>query len=118
VNLDGTLAMVAETSLPVQWLPDGPVGARLKSLRIRLPITGTLEKPKVGHPDPREMNLEGLGEAAQEVLGRLLDSEEERPLSKLLRGLQEGNGSEASSEPRGGILDRILRRRSRSVEPQ
>jgi translocation and assembly module TamB len=87
VGLDETLQVTAELPIPPKWLREGPVGDALKGVVIRLPIGGTLHKPKIDQKaidqafaDVAKKLLDG---GLKNELGRQLDR-----LDRLIPGLQ------------------------------
>lgn len=94
--IDHTLDMLVQMTFPLSWLPNGPIGQRLKGTTVRIPIRGTFDKPKLEMPDVEGMNLQGLANG-------------NGPLSNLLDRFESG---EPLIQPRdGGLLDRIRDRR-------
>lgn len=74
VGMDSTLDLVATLPPFGEWLGDGPIGQAMRSQRLTLPVSGTLEDPKV--------SLEGH----QQIIGSLIDQvipgiNENQPLS-------------------------------------
>ncbi|QGJ71689.1 Hypothetical protein PBC10988_33960 [Planctomycetales bacterium 10988] len=70
---DDRLDMVAYMTPPVDWLPNGPLGNSLKSMRITIPIQGTLDDPVIGKPNMGDLPIENLGDTAEDILGQILD---------------------------------------------
>jgi len=85
VGFDESLAMTAEIRLPDRWLGEGPLAEMLKSQPLKLPISGTLKKPKVDMPEFRQLNREALGNTARD----LLRSGVRRELNRLLKPKEE-----------------------------
>lgn len=81
VGLDESLAMMAEISLPQNWLGDGPLATLLKSRSLQLPIGGTLKKPTVDLNQLRGLGRQTVRETAKEVLGEEL----QRGLNRLFK---------------------------------
>lgn len=96
VGLDRTIDIIAEVTLPFAWLPNGPLGQRLKGTKLRIPVGGTFDEPK-----PGKVEVPGFD------LGQLTQGD--NPLGNLLRNLQDP----AAGRPigQGGILDRLRNRR-------
>lgn len=96
VGIDRTIDVMAEITLPLAWLPNGPLGQRLKGTKLQVPVTGTLDSPKIGKVSSPNFNLGELGQG-------------DGPLGNLLRNLQDP----AAGRPigQGGILDRLRARR-------
>lgn len=89
VGLDETLQLTAEFPIPPKWLRNGNglLGDALKSMVIRVPIAGTLHKPKLDEQaidqafkDVLKKTADGL---LQDGIGRQLDR-----LDRLIPGLQ------------------------------
>jgi hypothetical protein len=80
VGFDESLAMTAEIRLPERWLNKG-ILAELKSQPLKIPIGGTLRKPKVEMPEFRGMTREAMRETAK----GLLRNEVKRGLDRLLK---------------------------------
>ncbi len=57
VGLEGTLDLLADLTLPLSWLPDGPLGRKLKGTRIVIPITGTFHKPSLQIPSAPNLGV-------------------------------------------------------------
>jgi len=74
VGLDGTLDLVAEMPIPPKWLPPGQQSASLSQQVIRLPIGGTLEKPKLDQRALQAVKTQLVHTAADQLLhGKLGD---------------------------------------------
>jgi hypothetical protein len=85
VGFDESLDMTAEIRLPERWLGQGPLAEMLKSQPLKLPIGGTLKKPKVDMPELRSLNREVLRDTAKD----LLRSGVRRELNRLLKPKEE-----------------------------
>jgi hypothetical protein len=81
VGLDGTLAMIAEMPIPQKWLPSSKVGQAMAKQSIRLPIAGTLKKPKVDEATLRRITAQ----IASETAGELLRQQVDKKIDKLIR---------------------------------
>ncbi|HET6882250.1 MAG TPA: hypothetical protein VFI31_18945 [Pirellulales bacterium] len=80
VGLDESLAMVAEISLADKLLAGGPLDGLVPSRPWQVPISGTLQKPKL---DMRE--LSGLGETLRDTAKGLLGDKVESELNRLFK---------------------------------
>ena len=81
VGFDGSLALVAEMPVPPTWLGAGRVSAALAKQTVRLPIGGTLDRPKLDEKALRAASAQFVRDTAGEVLRQELD----RQLEKLIR---------------------------------
>lgn len=97
IGLDHSLDVIAEVALPLSFLPDGPLGQKLKGTRVRMPIQGTLEKPELGN-----VELPDLGGAINLTDG-------DGALANFLRNLQDPGAGRPIGQ--GGIIDRLRNRR-------
>jgi translocation and assembly module TamB len=89
VGLDGSLALVAEMPVPPKWLGNSKLARAAAAQTIRLPIAGTLSKPKLDERALREASARFLRNTAektirQETTGEL-KKEAENGLRKLFR---------------------------------
>jgi hypothetical protein len=64
VGLDQSLALTVEMPIPAKWVAGMPVAASLGDQVLRVPISGTLDRPRV---DPGE-----LAKTSRQLLGHLL----------------------------------------------
>ncbi len=83
VGMDETLNLMAEFSIPDEWLGNTKLLASLKGKSIRIPIGGTLSRP---HPDGRV-----LGELTKQLGGSALEGLFEKQLDGKLDGLFKKN---------------------------
>jgi hypothetical protein len=117
---DGSLAMMAELSLPEQLLAERPVLAALAKGKLRIPITGTLQKPKVdGKALVRSLlngseggGLDSLLKNGQADLGQLVDTirqrrEERRKQQKLDQQSAPSTSPNQNNEPRRPLRNLI-----------
>lgn len=103
VGIDRTIDVMAEVTLSLAFLPNGPLGQRLKGTKLQVPVTGTLDDPKIGKVSSPNFNLGEIGQG-------------DGPLGNLLRNLQDPAGGRPVGQ--GGILDRLRARRGlRGVPP-
>ncbi|MHC4179914.1 MAG: translocation/assembly module TamB domain-containing protein, partial [Planctomycetota bacterium] len=80
VGLDQTLALMAEMPVPPKWLGNNVLGSALRNQTIRLPIGGTLSKPKLNEDELRRISRQFLENAARNVI----EDELNRRLERLL----------------------------------
>jgi hypothetical protein len=81
VGLDGSLALVAEMPVPPKWYGDDRLGQVLAKQTIRLPIGGTLSRPKLDEPALKS----AIGQFARDAARDTLRQELENQLQKLLK---------------------------------
>jgi len=117
---DGTLDMVAELAVPEHLLGDWPALAALAKGKLRIPIRGTLDRPKIdGEALAQSLlqsGLEVLGGAGREEqidLGKLLETVRQRHQERAKR--QKNPSDKPGEEPkrplRGlirGVLDKAI----------
>lgn len=88
VGFDGTLALIAEMTVPPRWVPGGLLKPAIAKQVIQIPIRGTLSHPKMDEAALRThvaKVAENVGkEAAQDLLKKELD----KGLDKLLPKFQ------------------------------
>jgi hypothetical protein len=80
VGLDGTLDLLAEIPVPPKWLGGRSLGQALAKQTIRLPIRGTISKPKI---DQRAVEA-ALAQVVHDSAGDVLRQELDKKLNKLL----------------------------------
>jgi translocation and assembly module TamB len=90
VGLDGSLALTAEMPVPPKWLGNSKIAkAAIGNQTIRLPIGGTLSKPKIDEQALRTASARFVHDAAENVLREETESklkkETENGLRKLFR---------------------------------
>ena len=89
VGLDGSLALVAEMPVPPKWLGSSKLARAVAGQTIRLPIGGTLSKPKIDERALREASAHFARDAAENALRQEVDDklkkEAENGLRKLFR---------------------------------
>lgn len=110
VGLDETLDMVALVTLPTVDEPQRPVGRALSGRQIRVPIRGTLDKPKIF--------ADGI-KASNGPLAELLPTLDEIPWSELIGILRERAGSrrdDAAPRPRRPLQELFDRLRKQDGE--
>jgi hypothetical protein len=84
VGLDGSLALVAEMPVPPKWLGSGKLAEAVGKQTVRLPIGGTLSRPKLDEQALRAASARFARDAAGEAIRHELDSK----LKKVLRPRQ------------------------------
>jgi hypothetical protein len=89
VGLDGSLALVAEMPVPPKWLGSSQLAGALAGQAIRLPIGGTLSRPKIDERALREAGARFARDAVENVMRQEIDDklkkEVDNGLKKLLR---------------------------------
>jgi len=80
VGFDGSLGLVAEMPISPSWVGGDRVGKALEGKRIRVPITGTLESPKL---DRREFQA-AIARFVRDAGGAIIRNELEDRLKKLI----------------------------------
>ncbi len=78
VGLDQTLAVMAEMPVPPKWLGNNVLGSALRNQTIRLPIGGTLSKPKIDQRALDRVSRQFLENAARNVIEDELNKQLER----------------------------------------
>jgi hypothetical protein len=68
VGLDQQLSILAEMPVPPKWIGNNPLGAALQNQTIRLPIGGTLEKPRIDRTKLRELSRQFIRDATRNFL--------------------------------------------------
>jgi hypothetical protein len=84
VGLDGSLDLMAEMPVPPKWLGHGKVAAAVAKQMIRLPIHGTLQKPRLDEQVLRTVSAQFLRETAND----LLRQEADKQLKRMIRPRQ------------------------------
>jgi len=89
VGLDGSLSLIAEMPVPPKWLGNSKVAQAVAGQTIRLPIGGTLSKPKLDQAALRAASAQFVRDATENVIRQELDNtlkkEAENGLKKLFR---------------------------------
>ncbi len=81
VGLDQTLDLVAEMPVPPKWLAAGTLASKaLADQVIRIPLKGTLSKPRLDRREMERLNRQFIKKAA----GNLLEDELKKQLDRLL----------------------------------
>jgi hypothetical protein len=80
VGFDQTMAILVETPVPKRWVGSGDVGRHLQGKTIKIPIGGTLEKPKL---DQKALQKE-IGKGLQKGAADAIEKEIEKQLNKFL----------------------------------
>lgn len=81
VGMDGTVAIMAELPVPPKWIGNNALGDALKNRTLRLPIGGTMERPKIDQQVLAQLTAEFATEGAVDALKGELN----RQLNKLFR---------------------------------
>ncbi len=79
VGLDGTLKLLAEMPVPPRWLPQGRLGTALAKQTVRLPLTGTLDRPRLDQAAVRA----ALADLARQTAGTAIEKEFQDRLKKI-----------------------------------
>jgi hypothetical protein len=82
--MDGSLSLTAELPIPPKWLGTGRVSSALAGKTVRLPIGGTLDRPKLDEQALREASARFARETAGEVIREELGKQLEKRFEKLL----------------------------------
>jgi hypothetical protein len=92
VGLDGSLSLVAEMPVPPKWLGSSKLARAVAGQTIRLPIGGTLSKPKIDERALREASARFARDAGENAIRQEMDGklkkEAENGLKKLFRPRQ------------------------------
>jgi hypothetical protein len=76
VGLDQSLALMTEMSVPPKWLAGVPISDALKNQTVRIPIGGTLDRPKIDEREIARVSAEMLrnvGGTIRNEVSRQLD---------------------------------------------
>ena len=80
---DQSLQLTAELSLPEKWLGSSSIGRSLAGRPIKIPITGTLKRPRLDPSVIQNLGRNAAGGAAQDLLKNNLDRGLNRLLDKI-----------------------------------
>lgn len=80
VGLDRTLDLIAEMPVPPKWIGNNQLGDAIKGQTIRLPIGGTLDRPKINQQALAKANSQFIGNAAGSVIRGELNKQLDRLL--------------------------------------
>ncbi|NQU25721.1 MAG: hypothetical protein HQ567_30910 [Candidatus Nealsonbacteria bacterium] len=83
VGLDQTVQVMAEMPIPPKWIGAGPLGSALKDKRIRLPIGGTLDKPKIDQKVYRQLRDKFVTETIRDTTRGVIENEVGKQLERL-----------------------------------
>ena len=83
VGLDQTVEVMAEMPIPSKWIGSGPLGSALKGKRIRLPIGGTLDKPKIDQKVYKKLRDQFIAETVRDTAGEVIRNEMGKQLERL-----------------------------------
>ncbi len=78
VGLDQTLALMTEMPIPQKWIGNNPLGTALQGKTIRLPIAGTLTRPRLDQRELQRLSGQFIQDAAQGVLEKEVGRQLER----------------------------------------
>lgn len=84
VALDRTLAILAEMPVPPKWIGNNRLGSAIKDQTIRLPIGGTLDRPRIDPQVLAQMSGQFLRNAAGRAVVNELNDQVERQFNRLL----------------------------------
>lgn len=73
VGLDGTMSLVAEMPVPPRWLGQSRLNSALAKQTIRLPIGGTMSRPKLDEQALRAVSAQIIRETAGDLIKQELD---------------------------------------------
>ena len=65
---DQSVSIVAEMPVPPKWIGNNVIGSALRNQTIRLPIGGTLSKPKIDNRELDRLNRQFIGNAARNII--------------------------------------------------
>lgn len=91
VGLDDSLAMVAEMPIPPKWQENKILAAALKDKVLRLPIGGTLQRPKLDRTVLDQISRQFLQTATRSVIDNALNQQLNRLLPPAPAGSQNQN---------------------------
>jgi hypothetical protein len=81
VGLDGSLAIIAELPVPPKWLKSSQSRAMFAKQKIRIPIGGSLEQPKLDEHALRE----AMARIARDTAGDLIQQQLDKQIERLVR---------------------------------
>jgi len=76
---DQSVAIMAEMPVPPKWIGNNPIGSGLRNQTIRLPIGGTLSKPKI---DERALS-QASGQFIGKAVGNIIEDEGQKFIENL-----------------------------------
>lgn len=91
VGLDQSIALIAEMPFPKKWIGKNPLGKAFKDRKLQIPISGTLQKPKLDRQVLQKFAAEQLEDTAREKIQGELEKGINKGLEKLLEGLDKQN---------------------------
>jgi hypothetical protein len=80
VGLDRRLELTAEMPIPPRWYPNEKIRERLSGQRLRVPIGGTLDQPRID----KQAFQRQAGRLLEESAGRLIEGELNKQIDKQL----------------------------------
>jgi len=85
VGIDQTISLMAEMPVPPKWIGNNQLGTALRDQIIRIPITGTLNKPQLDRNVMNQFNRQFMEKAA----GNLIKDELQKHVNpETLKGLE------------------------------
>lgn len=84
VALDRTLAIMAEMPVPPKWIGNNRLGTAIRDQTIRLPIGGTLDRPRIDPQVLAQMSGQFLRNAAGRAVVNELNDQVQRQFDRLL----------------------------------
>jgi len=82
VGLDQPGEVMAEMPIPSKWIGPGPLGSALKGKRIRLPIGGTLDKPKIDQKVFEQLRDQFVAETLHDTAREVIENEALKQLQR------------------------------------
>jgi translocation and assembly module TamB len=65
---DQSVSIMAEMPVPPKWIGNNTIGSALRNQTIRIPIGGTLSKPKIDKRELERQSQQFIGNAARNIL--------------------------------------------------
>jgi hypothetical protein len=62
------ISIMAEMPVPPKWIGNNPIGSALRNQTIRLPIGGTLSKPRIDRRELDRLSQQFIGKAARNII--------------------------------------------------
>ena len=78
VGLDQTLSIMAEMPVPPKWIGNNPIGDALRKQTVKIPIAGTLSKPRLDQRELSRISAQFIENAARNVIGEEVGRQLER----------------------------------------
>ena len=83
VGLDKTLSIMAEMPVPAKWIGNNRLGDAIKSQTVRLPIGGTLDRPKLDEAAMQQASAQFIRNAAGTAVEGELQKQIDRQFQRL-----------------------------------